>query len=269
MYWYAGECVEGDRIVLSTTDPSLIYGATVFTTLRVYGQSLDHPLAHWPQHCDRLRRSLADLDWPEPDWSQLRRGAECLAARYPVLRLAVLADGREWIVGRALPADLEEKQRSGVVGWVAADRRYRRPIAQHKTGNYLSAWLALQNAQRLGAQEAILVDDRGYWLETSTGNLWGYKAGVWYAPPLDEAILPGIARSQLMGWLRSRSVEVFERPWSPDLVVSFEAIAYSNSAIELVPFRQILDGTIVRFLSTAPSIFLPVRQYFQRYIKAI
>ena len=46
----------------------------------------------------------------------------------------------------------------------------------HKTGNYLACWLAKNaGAKKVGAQEAILTSDQGEWLETSTGNLWGWK----------------------------------------------------------------------------------------------
>jgi 4-amino-4-deoxychorismate lyase len=44
--------------------------------------------------------------------------------------------------------------------------------------------LAKANAQKLNTQEAILVDAAGNWLETSTGNLWGWRDGSWWTPAL-------------------------------------------------------------------------------------
>ena len=84
-------------------------------------------------------------------------------------------DGREWITGRYLPGDLATRQQQGIVGWLADVPIYQRCLASHKTGNYLGAWLALQQTQKYGAREAILIDESGNWLETSTGNLWGWK----------------------------------------------------------------------------------------------
>jgi 4-amino-4-deoxychorismate lyase len=46
MFWYDGKLIENDQIALEITNPGLIYGATIFTTLRVYHHSLDHPLTH-------------------------------------------------------------------------------------------------------------------------------------------------------------------------------------------------------------------------------
>ena len=44
MYWYNGELIDDERISLGIDDIGLLYGATLFTTLRIYQQSLDHPL---------------------------------------------------------------------------------------------------------------------------------------------------------------------------------------------------------------------------------
>ena len=78
MYWYAGELIQNDTLSISIGDPGLLYGATVFTTLRVYDRSLDHPLTHWSLHCDRLHNSLKAFEWQLPDWLRLRQGAEIL-----------------------------------------------------------------------------------------------------------------------------------------------------------------------------------------------
>ncbi|HCF27363.1 MAG TPA: 4-amino-4-deoxychorismate lyase, partial [Cyanobacteria bacterium UBA11049] len=54
-----------------------------------------------------------------------------------------------------------------------------------------------------GAGEAILVDANGNWLETSTGNLWGWQNGCWWTPPLEAGILPGVVRQQLINWCQN------------------------------------------------------------------
>ncbi|WP_013324938.1 aminotransferase class IV [Gloeothece verrucosa] len=240
MFWYNGELVDGESLCLNITDPGLIYGATVFTTLRVYDQSLDHPLTHWQSHCDRLHRSIEVFGWQFPDWKRIRQGA-ALLSDYPVLRIVIFADGREWITGRTLAPDLEQRQQQGIRGWVAEDTLFQRSLAAHKTGNYLGAWLALQKAQQLGAQEAILIDSQGNWLETSTGNLWGWKNGCWWTPALRGEILPGIGRSHLLAALESQDIAVAQNEWTPDFIEDLEVIAYSNCVVEMVPFATILS----------------------------
>ena len=254
-YWYNGQLIVSNTVELAIADPGVLYGATVFTTLRVYGD-LDHPLTQWAGHCDRLRTSLQTFGWPQPDWPRLRQGAQALMTQFAVLRIVIFADGREWITGRALPPDLAQRQQQGISAWLVAppsptaDYGASPPVAQtwmrslplHKTSNYLVPWLALQQAQQRGAQEAILVDEAGNWLETSTGNLWGWGGGYWWTPPV-AGILPGLSRNHLIQRLKCQNVKVEEAVWTPDLVQQLTAIAYSNCVVELIPIHTILSIT--------------------------
>jgi 4-amino-4-deoxychorismate lyase len=262
MFWYDGKQQTGDRLSLSLTDPGLIYGATIFTTLRVYQQSLSHFLTHWQAHCDRLRWSVQDLDWQPPDWQQVENGAKLIAKQYPVVRISLFPDGREWITGRNLPADLSQRQQQGVKGWVAMGDRYRRYLPSHKTGNYLGAWLALQKAQSFGFGEAILTDAQGNWLETSTGNLWGWRDGMWYLPQFQENYLPGVGRSQLLLWFKQQQIPYQETVWTPLFVESLAAIAYSNSVVEFVPFQGIQSANNYRALSAIDPVIAEIKAYF-------
>lgn len=222
---------------------------------------MDCPLTNWTAHCDRLRWSLQTFGWQLPDWKQLRQGAESLLPDYPVLRIAIFTDGRELIIGRSLPGNLQELQQQGVIAWVAQDSLFRRELSAHKTGNYLAAWLARQQAQRLGATEAILVDPLGNWLESSTGNLWGWKDGRWQTPPLEAGILPGIVRAKLLDWLQVRQLPVEQNIWNCDFVKTLEAIAYTNSVFEVVPLRAIVTPQVN--LTTNP--FHPALEQLRSY----
>ncbi len=239
-YWYRGHPVQGNQLELSIHEPGLLYGATVFTTLRIY-DTLDHPLTQWQAHCDRIQQALSAFHWQHPDWQRLRQGAEWMATLYPVLRMVIFPDGQEWITGRALPADLSQRQQSGITAWVA-DSEFVRSLPNHKTGNYLAPWLALQTAQRFNAQEAILTNTTGDWLETSTGTLWGWKDGQWWTPPLETGILPGLLRSRLISELKCQNEEVREHSWTSDLVHQFAAIAYTNCVMEVIPIHTVLWG---------------------------
>ncbi|WP_017315071.1 aminotransferase class IV [Mastigocladopsis repens] len=239
IFWYNGKLIESQTLELEIDDPGLLYGATVFTTLRVYNNSLDSRLTYWRSHCDRLKFSLQTFGWRIPDEKRLRQGAQIIMAHFPVLRIAIFPDGREWITGRFLPNNLTKLQNNGI-GAILAASEFVRCLPAHKTGSYLSAWLAKASAQKLDAQEAILVDAAGNWLETSTGNLWGWRDGSWWTPPLTGGILPGIVRGQLADWLLKQQV-VREEPWTPELVKGFEAIAYSNSVVETVPIHTVIQ----------------------------
>ncbi|WP_176428931.1 aminotransferase class IV [Nodularia sp. NIES-3585] len=257
MYWYNGKLIESQTLELDINDSGLLFGATVFTTVRVYGKCLDSSLTNWVAHCDRLLFSLQSFSWQEPNWHLVRQGAEILAAHFPVLRITLFADGREWITGRQLPPDLSAKQKHGITTNVALSNFYR-SLPSHKTGNYLSAWLAKTHAQQLNSQEAIFINAAGNWLETTTGNLWGWQNGSWWTPPLTGEILPGIVRSQLIKNLPT----VHESPWNAELVRGFEAIAYTNSVVEIIPIHTVVQPTGSLQYNPYHSSFLEIRRLF-------
>jgi 4-amino-4-deoxychorismate lyase len=236
LYWYCGKSIESQTIELAISDPGLLYGATVFTTLRT--DALDV----YDRHYDRLKASIDDLDWHQPDWEQVRSGVEYLTPHFPVLRITIFPDGRELITGRDLPPNLATWQQEGVTV-IIADRQFTRSLPQHKTGNYLAPWLALQQARDRNIQEAILTNDRGDWLETTTGNLWGYRDGCWYTPPLSAGILPGIARSQILARLQRENRSVVEIEWNIEWAKDLEAIGYSNSVICFIPIHTVITRT--------------------------
>ncbi len=247
LYWYCGKSIESQTIELGIYDPGLLYGATVFTTLRADAEDI------YQLHYDRLELSIEDLGWCQPDWSQVRSGVECLAPAFPVLRIAIFPDGRELIIGRELPPNLASWQQEGVTA-IIADRQLTRSLPHHKTGNYLAPWLALQQARNSNIQEAILTNDRGDWLETTTGNLWGYRDRCWYTPPLSAGILPGIMRSQIISLLRQNHQPVTEIEWNAEWVKDLESIGYSNSVIHLVPIRTVI-APVGRLEYTVQDLF--------------
>ena len=207
---------------------------------------------------------MIQFEWPFPDWQEMIDGAEQLLTHYPILRIVVFPDRKIWITGRLLPEDLALRQQEGIIGWVADSPLFNRSLADHKTGNYLTAWLALQKAQKQGAKEAILIDNQNHWLETSTGNLWGWKDNCFWTPPDNGTILAGITRSQLLQYLQQQEIEVKQDYWSPVLIQSFESIAYSNCGVEIIPFSQILNQSqILEFDPKHPSLKL-LKSYFQK-----
>lgn len=237
-FWYDGRLQpEGASLSLSPTDPALLYGATLFTTLRVYGD-LDQPRTAWTAHLDRLNTSLKAFGWNAPNWDRVRTGTESLTT--PIRRITLFPDGREMVTGRELPSDLADRQRLGITAWVAGAEQ--RSLPQHKTGNYLLPWQCLQQAPQQGAQEAILLNAQGHWLETATGNLWGFGQGQWWTPMVESGILPGIARQQIIQQLQRQGLTVGETPWDAATIAQFETLAYSNCVVEVVPIREVIWG---------------------------
>ncbi|MGD1896176.1 MAG: aminotransferase class IV [Phormidesmis sp.] len=247
MQWYSGGLLLEDSPVKGPFDSAgLRFGASVFSTMRVCQQKLEDPRSQFSAHCDRLAHSIRAFNWQPPNWTSVYRGCAQLKTHYPVLRITLFADGTEWITGRAVPAQLNAQQQTGVACW-RAPPTYTRSLPLHKTGNYLACQLARQQAQTYGAQEAILTNERGDWLETATGNLWGYAKGQWWTPigdQLSNQCLPGLMRTRLQQSLSKDGEQVNNQPWNKSVLRGFDAIAYSNCVVELVPIHTILDGQI-------------------------
>lgn len=234
MYWFNGLQINALTIELAIDEPGLLYGATVFSTVRSDKLALEYSL-----HIDRLRGAIDKFNWCQPNWERVWQGIEFLALEFPVLRITIFPDGKELITGRNLPPQLAAWQQNGVTA-IIADREFQRSLPQHKTGNYLVPWLALKQARDRDIQEAILTNDRGNWLETTTGNLWGYRDGCWYTPPLSARVLPGIARSQLIESLHQQGKPVVEVEWTADWASNLESIGYSNSVVGFIPIHTVV-----------------------------
>lgn len=255
-FWYDGTPFEAASLAFSSAlingevngklngelnGEGLRFGASVFTTLRVHGSSLDHPSTQWQAHRDRLAHSIQAFSWQRPSWTDIYKGCELLKERYSVLRIAIFPNGKEWITGRSLPPNLSQNQKTGIACW-AAPAEYARSLPTHKTGNYLACWLARQQAQNHNAQEAILTSPNGEWLETATGNLWGWAKGEWFTP-MSSQCLPGIMRNRIQEILMASGQPVETQAWDLERVMGFEAIAYSNCVVQLMPIHTILTET--------------------------
>lgn len=206
-------------------------------------------------HIERIKTSIdffnPHLNWQQPNYNQIYQGCQVMKQHFPVLRITVFPDGKEWITGRNLPQDLAERQKNGISAIIASSDlspwckspTLKRSLANYKTGNYLTSWLSKSIAENYNSQEAIFVDESGNWLETTTGNLWGWKDGYWWTPPTDGKILPGVMRSHLLNAFTNQHQQIREQPWTPELVNSLEAIAYSNSVVEIIPIHTIIQPT--------------------------
>jgi 4-amino-4-deoxychorismate lyase len=230
-YWYRGHWHPESNLSIDYDHPALLYGASVFTTCRRYVNDIDHPLTMWAAHRDRLQQSINELGWVSPDWAQVLAGMA--AVTQPVIRITIFPQGEELIFSRELPADLVDRQQQGITAQLV--RGLDRSLPQHKTGNYLAPWLARQQA----GTEAILLDAQGRWLETSTGNLWGWDGRDWYSPATSTGILPGIARTYLVQWLQSQGKIINEQPWDAELVDRLIGVAYSNCVVQLMPIKLV------------------------------
>jgi branched-subunit amino acid aminotransferase/4-amino-4-deoxychorismate lyase len=140
------------------------------------------------RHLARLQASLAALGAPEAteDLADLVRFAVGYGDR--VVRLQ-LTDGHAELATR----DVNAEQSIRVV--VAGDVHQPYP---HKTTRRAQFGLALANARRSGASDALLVTANGFVAEGTTWNLFWWENGSLCTPAADLGILPGLGRTRIM-----------------------------------------------------------------------
>ncbi len=110
-----------------------------------------------------------------------------------------------------------------------------------KTLNLIPAVMASEAAKQAGCQEAILYRPGGRVTEGSHSNIHILKNGTLYTAPLDNLILPGIARAHLL-----RACEALDIPYKEeafhleDLFDADEILMTSSS--NLCRFANEIDG---------------------------
>jgi branched-chain amino acid aminotransferase len=141
----------------------------------------------------------------------------------------------------------EEGQRRGVCALVSSMVRGHPNHAMSKakiSGGYVNSVLAKREAQRLGCDEAILLDAEGRVAEGTGDNIFIVYQGQLWTPPLDMAILAGLTRASVMVLAREAGVEVIERSFTRDMLYTASEVFLTGTAVEITPVREV-DGRVV------------------------
>jgi branched-chain amino acid aminotransferase len=164
------------------------------------------------------------------------------------LGLAFDANARQTLVvvvapaHRPTPESFERGVRVAFVDRLRVSRRALDPGA--KTGNYMNNVLALHEARMRGADDAVMLNDRGEVTEGTTSNVYVVSRGSVRTPPVDAGILKGTTRTRILDLCRRHGTEADERRLLPgDLLAADEAFV-SSSVRGVLPVTSI-DGRAV------------------------
>lgn len=252
--WAHGGLIDPADPVYPAADPVPALGLGLFETCAVR----DGVVLALDRHLARLERSAAALGLP----LDLPAVREAVAAVLAVsgdagsgsggsgsgagrLRITCGSPGGPVVVAQPAPDRAAPSVRRSP--WV---RNERSPLAGHKSTSYAADALALAEAARHGADEAVLADTRGRLSEGTTTNVWVEVDGTLLTPTLDCGCLPGIMRERVLEWSAAAGLPVREAelPWSVlDRVVDGEAgLAVSSSLRGLVPAVAVDGRPVVR-----------------------
>ena len=113
-----------------------------------------------------------------------------------------------------------------------------------KTGNYLNNVLAKMEADRLGADDALMLNPWGQLTESTTSNFFFVQEGRILTPSLDCGILAGITRDIVIQLAEENGVPVEEGQWPVEALEKAEEMFLTGTIKQLMPVTR-LDGKIV------------------------
>ncbi|WP_456844994.1 aminotransferase class IV [Cellulomonas sp. P5_C6] len=218
--WSNGRLHGPEDLLLSGIDHGLTVGDGVFETCAVY----DGTAFALTRHLRRLTRSALGIGLAEPDEDAVRAGvAAVLAAAGPDTgRLRITLTGgpgplgshrfapeeqRQSVLVLAGPGARSEVSRVIRVPWV---RNERSSVAGLKTTSYAENVVAVSEAYRLGADEAVLANTVGDLCEGTASNVFVELGGELVTPPLSSGCLAGITRELLLEWAAEAGLPVRE-----------------------------------------------------------
>lgn len=250
-----GQFLPKDQARISPDDRAFLFADGAYEVVRAYRGHLFRAKEHW----DRFDYSLKALRIPAPvdtDFSAiaselLKRNNLADAEATVYLQISRGAAPRK----HAFPAEITptvyafaapfsnpvEKWASGVKVITLPDQRWAR--CDIKSVSLLPNVLANQQAQEVGAHEAVLVRD-GYAMEGSLSNFAVVLDGVVHTAPRTNYILSGISRLVALGLCSALGVPVREFPVAEaDLKCATEAMLFGTTN-EVMPVVQINERKV-------------------------
>ncbi len=247
--------VEEARV--SVLDNGFTFGDSVYETLRTYG---GRPF-EWGRHLRRLRASAERLGFEIPITNEqllarldavleraansesyirliVSRGVGDISYHFervkgPTVVIAVKPHGPypAWHYAEGIPVSL-----------VSIRRNHRQALDPAiKSSNLLNNVLAVREAQARGAEEAVLLNQKGEIAEGASTNVFVVRGGTLLTPILETGILAGITREVVLELAEGLGIPRREQALVPEDLLSADEAFLTSTTREVVPIRTV-DG---------------------------
>jgi branched-chain amino acid aminotransferase len=247
--------VEAGSRLLAPGQVGLLSGWGVFSTIRVW----DGVLFAWERHWRRMKRDAELLHVPfpaDPDriHEALLRLVEANGTPNATLRLVVVRNrGGVW-EGPGIERDFDVIAfTTSVKEWGASVRLTVQPQARHAgwpfAGAKMLAWSFnltwLEQAQRRGFDEVILLNERGQVSECTSANIFAAFGPRVVTPPLEAGCLPGVTRELLIEEIRVPGIQVVEQNLRLEELAQADEVFITSTTRDLLAVSEI-EGIAVR-----------------------
>lgn len=252
-----GKFYEKDDAKVSVFDHGFLYGDGIFEGIRLYSGNV----FKLPKHIDRLFRSAKaiclDLPWSKQEIID----AVCESCRVNGLtdgyiRLVVsrgkgalglspksCSDPQLIIIADQIQLYPQELYDNGLKAITVPTRRNSQAALPPmiKSLNYLNNILAKIEAQHVGYQECLLLNNEGYVAECSGDNVFMAFEGKLITPPVSCGSLGGITRQTVVELAKKLGLELIEKPITRFDLWTCDECFLTGTAAKLIPLVE-LDG---------------------------
>ena len=277
--WLNGSLVPPSEARISVFDHGLLYGDGVFEGIRYYS-GVPFRLDEHLERLDLSARAIA-LDLPYSGESLAEAVALVIDAfGHPdgYIRVVVTrGDGKLGIDPRSCPrasafvvADQlslvpEAVRRNGARLIIAATRRL--PLdgldPRIKSLNYLNHILARIEANQVGADEAVLLNNAGCVTEGSAENIFIVANGALLTPPTSDGALEGITRGVVLELAGRLGIPSVERSLAPYDLYTADECFLAGTGAELIAVSEV-SGRPLR--SSGRPVFSRLQQAFGQLV---
>ncbi len=256
--WFGGKCVPFAEATLSVATHALHYGTAAFGGMRALPNPSDPAeilLFRADRHARRLSQS-ARLLLTELSEDTIHRAIhQFLRANKPTcpvylrpfvytsdLGIAPRLHNIETdflIYGLELGDYLSPDGVScRISSWTRQEDRSL-PLRGKISGAYITSSLAKTEAVKSGFDEALLLNSRGKVSEASGMNLFIVRDGALITPGVDQDILEGITRANVIELARAMGLEVIERGVDKSELFVADEVFLSGTAAKVTPVRRV------------------------------
>ena len=240
--------VDPDEPAVFADDEAFLRGRGAFETVRIYG---GRPFL-LDEHLARLEESARRLGLPAVDSElvgSLVGDAIAAAGREDAFLRIYVTPGREGrgdpvalVLVAELPAELEETRARGI-GVISVPLGLDSPglLGGVKSTSYAVNMVAIDEARRRGADDAVFLASGGVVLEGPTTNIWWRRGETLCTPALELGILAGVTRGAVLRLAPQLGYRTDEGSYAVSELGAAEEAFTSSSVRELMPVVA-LDG---------------------------
>ena len=263
--WMNGELVDWDDARIHVGVHGLHYGTGVFEGMRCYDTPRGPAVFRLTDHMQRLHNSARLINMQLPySVDELRvacndlLGANGLSECY-IRPIAFYGYGQLGVSARDNPVETvimcwpwgtylgAEALHTGIRTKISSWQRISANVVPHAskaTGIYLNSMLAVNEAQRAGYDEAIMLTAEGTVADGPGETIFVVRGAKLFTPDLSTGILHGITRDSVIQIAQARGYEVLEKTLIRSDLYLADEVFMCGTAAEVTPVRSVDDQEI-------------------------